>query len=137
MSPLEALAWGMALFAATACLRASDEPDLWPCTTNADCLDGNTCFREKCRPPGYCASDRDCAGLSACIEHSCVAVECTDLLQARCSPFICRDNACLSACSTSSNCADGHACKGGQCVVEECSGALPNAACEGYVCSDG
>jgi len=76
------------------------------CATSGDCATGNVCSKGACvTRAGTCSSD----GLSL------VDVKGT---ASSCAPFVCRDDACLTSCTTTSDCATGTVCNVGTGLCE-------------------
>ncbi len=126
----------------SACLRAQDQPEEWPCASDDDCESGQTCYRsgesgkKACRSAGHCEMDAECSVLEACIAHSCTAVECKQDEEGACAPFVCSDNACLTSCQGSDDCIAGSVCDQGDCVLTECT-ISSGQDCEGFACVEG
>ncbi|MGZ3421023.1 MAG: Kelch repeat-containing protein, partial [Polyangiales bacterium] len=87
------------------------------CTTAGDCAAGFLCHAGSCESPkADCSPDLrsivDGAGRSA-----------------SCAPFLCRDGACLSSCTTSDDCAPGTLCNTGACVAAPIAAQDTSSGC--------
>lgn len=137
-------AFALALTAA-ACLRAAvDEPDVWPCETNADCLDGNRCLvaasgHGECHPPDFCFSTADCgSGLVGCVNNTCRQFECGLFDASACGDYGCNTttSTCYTSCVGAEYCAPGYVCLESECVPPPCT-ADTAEVCGDYACLDG
>ncbi len=92
------------------------------CQKDSDCSSGHVCQSGHCLPPpsAHCSGDS--------------TLESADGSTQACAPFICRDGACLDACTSDSECSGGARCVEARCVaVSETSSV--SAASTGCSCS--
>ncbi|MCH7596551.1 MAG: RHS repeat-associated core domain-containing protein, partial [Planctomycetes bacterium] len=130
-----------------------------PCTTNADCDDGNACTDDVCDVDlAICASTPiDCPDGETCVDGVCVATcqadaDCDDSLlctndactygacdnaPVTCEAGVCNpdDGQCIG-CFEDANCDDGDACTGAEtCVDNACVDGTPVVCADGEVCN--
>jgi len=68
------------------------------CAKPTDCSTGNSCIEGKCRPtPATCTADGT----------ALIGIDGTSKV---CAPYICKSNACLTQCESSTDCASGNVC---------------------------
>ncbi len=90
-------------------------PDDNECVVPDDCSDNEWCWGVCYPPQGTCNADGDCYGRRICVDHQCVAPECTP----------------------NNPCPDGETCENGRCIAigPECTGSWDCAY--GEQCIDG
>jgi MYXO-CTERM domain-containing protein len=76
-----------------------------PCAADSDCSAGYRCDTDR----------GDCTPTSTICDVDGKTLRKPDGSTTDCTPFVCRGNACTTACSTDSDCASGNSCKSGVC----------------------
>ncbi len=138
-----ALLWTIALGALTGCLLLTNHSGPWPCATNDDCLNGDTCAYHApmgmvCEPPGWCSSALDCANMIDNLGFDCVNAQCVPpacSADSECVAFRCIDSKCAAPCKGDDQCQAHHACSDGSCLSFVMKPCGSDADCEGYRCT--
>jgi concanavalin A-like lectin/glucanase superfamily protein/slime mold repeat-containing protein len=130
-----------------------------PCTTAAQCDDGNPCTNDACSPGGACVytnNNAPCASDgNACTDDVCSGGACTHpnddgnaCADANtCTADACVGGACLSwyapapgCCDDNGDCNDGHGNTTDTCSAPSngtCANTIPGSCASGAVCDDG
>lgn len=107
------------------------------CTTNANCLAGETCQSGRCQPP--CSTDSECPSFNRCVNNACVDSGCQSdrecVAATRNVEATCKEGKCSVPCQTDLECGNPkdysfYSCISGQCTYVGC---VNDKECELYL----
>ena len=125
-----------AMLALGSCIRM-DEPDVFACTTDSDCADGERCRDGYECVPERCTEADDCSTNQGCRDGKCVAAECgTVETGSNCAGHYDCDTdlrLCRTTCSATVRCPFHYECSDAGTCEPFCTSA---DECMGYLCID-